>query len=145
MSHLAHDLYHDLYHILIRADYLLVMKELGVTDEYVRAQSEDYSDHRDFPVGEHKPFVIGSSEINHIGAFADQDLSFGDVIATMWLDDGRTELGRRVNHSPFANTFLMWQDGRIILVAARSIYKNEELTLNYRQTPAAGDLRSKLN
>jgi hypothetical protein len=126
-------------HLEDRADYAALIQEMGMTEEQVRQQVEDLSDHVEMPLGSYK-FQLGDSPIHGKGTFATSLIRSGEVIGPALLNDKRTVLGRLGNHSISPNAQIV-QDGKDLwLVAIRDIAGKcgpnlgEEILTNYRAT-----------
>jgi hypothetical protein len=125
--------------IVDREDYKQALRELGVTEEIVRSQSENIDDMRPLPYGAWK-VMIACSPIEGKGLFATADIKGGDLIAPARISGCRTIAGRYTNHgkNPNAEMFLL-PNGDIELVALRDIkgcaggYTGEEITIDYRK------------
>lgn len=120
-------------------DYRNMLVELGVTDEVVRAQSENESDQVPFPYGAYK-IKVATSIIDGKGLFATAPISSGEVIAPARIGGNRTPAGRYTNHSPSPNAMMVaLPNGNIDLVSIRNISGSfggsvgDEITVNYRQ------------
>ena len=91
-------------------------------------------------------FYIGESKIEGKGVLASRDLKqgqsvgvgiqweFGWIIPSPVITD---HLGRWINHSYKPNTELRWdwKKWAWIIVTTKSVSRNEELTLDYSDTP----------
>lgn len=124
---------------LDRLDYERVLSEYGIPHAIARAQSENTSDMRPFPLGSYKVMVT-DSPIEGRGLFATAPISKGEVIAPARVGEQRTPAGRYTNHSAFPNAkFVLRQNNDLDLVALRDIEGmvggrvGEEITIDYRQ------------
>jgi len=122
-----------------QSDYQEALKDLGVTEELVRAQSENEADQIPFPLGSYK-CKVSPSRIEGKGLFATGNLEAGEVIAPARIDGKRTPAGRYTNHGKVPNARMVMSDrGDIYLVALRPIAgcaggnDGEEITIDYRQ------------
>lgn len=123
-----------------RIDYLLLLKQIGLTEGQVREQSENDLDQIPMPNGFAPKFTIRDSYIEGKGVFLSVGAEPGEVIAPSRLGGKRTPAGRFTNHSKNPNAaFVMSDNGDIYLVATKTISgcvggeQGEEVTVNYRQ------------
>jgi hypothetical protein len=116
-----------------QADYQLFLAEYGFTEDYVRRIVEDMRDHAEMPPG-FDAFEVRPSPIQGVGLFATRALQPGAVVAPALIGHCRTVAGRRTNHSKSPNCEIRpAQQGRLNMVTAYPVAKDEELTINYRQ------------
>lgn len=122
------------------ADFQQVLKDLGVSEETVRNQSEYTKDQVPFPLGRYK-VKVGKSSIEGLGLIATNDIRSGEVIAIARISGYRTPAGRFTNHALNPNAEMRGlENGDIELVAVRDIKgchggnDGEEVTVNYRQS-----------
>jgi hypothetical protein len=113
-------------------DYIQAITEAGFTDMQARALSENLEDQVPMPENE-KLTYIAPSAIEGQGVFASEDISSGARIAPGRIGQFRTSVGRYANHSSFPNTQYVLAGDNIDMYAIKKIYKNEELTVDYRQ------------
>lgn len=115
------------------------LAEFGLTEEYVRMQSECTSNMMDLPHGSYK-IKVGRSNIEGKGLFATADIKPGEVIAPARIGNGRTIAGRYTNHSANPNAQMVRRGHKDIdLVAIKEIegclggHDGQEITIDYRQ------------
>lgn len=119
-------------------DYAEMLSELGVTEEQVRAESEQAHDLIELPYGGYK-VKVNKSAIEGQGLFATADILLGEIIAPARLSNRRTIAGRYTNHSSEPNAIMIrGSDNDIYLWAAKAIagchggLDGEEITVDYR-------------
>lgn len=119
-------------------DYEEMLNELGVTEELVRAQSENLSDQIQLPFGHYK-IKTGRSKIQGTGLMATADIAENEVIAPARINGYRTIAGRFTNHAKEPNAEMrVNRQGDIDLVAIKPIkgcrggHDGEEITVDYR-------------
>lgn len=124
------------------ADYLSALEEIGVTEDVVRAQSEDESDMVALPCGGYK-IKVAPSQIEGRGLFATAGIQPGEVIAPMRINGKRTLAGRYANHAKEPNAKAAKRaSGDIDLIATSPIggcrggFDGDEITVDYRQVIA---------
>lgn len=121
-----------------RNDFLKMLEEVGVKNEYVIEESENEADQISIKV-ENLKFKVDESEIQGKGIFATADIKAGEIISLARFKGFRTDAGRFTNHSHKPNAFMKNVDGNIFLVADRNITGcvggelGEEITIDYRQ------------
>lgn len=121
-----------------QTNYQKTLKELGVTEAQVRAQTENTSDQIPMPLGEGAKIVVGPSKIEGNGILTTQEVPKGEVLAPALIDGNRTPAGRYTNHSGKPNAeMVVRDDGRVDLVAKKNLNPNEEVTINYKQARSA--------
>jgi hypothetical protein len=114
-----------------REDYRQLLEDFGLTEEIVRAQSENMDD-RECLLMEEFGLKVADSTIDGLGLFASREFCAGDVIAPAIIKGKRTEAYLFTNHSTTPNATMIFQDGLIDLVATKKISIDEEITVNYR-------------
>lgn len=120
-----------------RSDYDLFLWEAGLSEEYVRRESERESDQVPFPDGVYK-CKVSRSQIEGRGLFATGDMTAGEIIAPARLAGKRTPACRYTNHSGSPNAMMVSMHGDIMLMAMRQIsgaqggQDGEEITVDYR-------------
>lgn len=121
-----------------KIDFDKVIKELGVSKELVKQQSENEDDQIELPNGSYQ-IKVGMSNIEGKGLFATSNFSAGDLIAPGRIAGKRTIAGRFTNHSLNPNAQMRQGDnGDIFLIALKDIsgckggLDGEEITINYR-------------
>lgn len=122
-----------------RQDYADLLEELGLTDEFVRAESETVQDLIELP-GEYATRIsVRSSAIAGKGLFVSCPVNTGDFIAPARIGRFRTIAGRYTNHAAIPNCeFREAPDGDLYLVALTNLNGSiggsfgTELTVNYR-------------
>ena len=118
-------------------DYGRFLDEFGLTEELVRPVVEDMSDHIDMPP-EFIKFTRAPSEIHGDGIFAAVDIAPGELVAPARIGRCRTVVGRITNHAMRPNCELIeLPDGGMDMIAVRSVFAGEELTVDYRQAAHA--------
>ena len=124
---------------LDRADYAVMLDEVGIPHEVAREQSEDESDQIPMPMGSYS-MMVADSRIEGKGVFATSSIAEGAVIAPARIAGKRTPAGRYTNHSAKPNAVMVQlPSGDIDLVASRHIsgcaggQPGEEITIDYRQ------------
>jgi len=111
-------------------DYLLFLKQIGMTREEVHAIVENESDLIDMPEGH---FVeLRDSQIHGKGLFATKSFKIGEIICPGRLKGKRTPSGRFMNHSFNANIKPIKSGDDIYSVAIKNINVNDELLVDYR-------------
>lgn len=121
-------------------EYLEMLAEIGVTEDFVRSESERTDNMIDLPYGAYK-IKVGDSPINGKGLFATANITTGEVIAPGRIGDRRTIAGRYTNHSnkPNATVERVGAKG-INLVALSDIagcaggHDGDEITIDYRES-----------
>lgn len=126
-------------HVDDRYDYEVLLNQLDITDDLVRAQSENEADQIPMPDG-FENVTVRNSYIEGKGIFLSSPVQPGEVIGPSRIKDKRTPLGRFTNHARFPNAYFEMNDaGDVYLVALRHINgctgggQGEEVTVNYRQ------------
>jgi len=132
----------DIEYILnhhIREDFKEMLKDLNVTAETVREQSEIEEDLIPLPAGEYK-MKTSKSYIEGTGIFVTSPVIPGEIIAPARVNGKRTPAGRYTNHSPKPNAKMVLLDnGDMDLIAIEHIDgcygggNGEEVTVDYRQ------------
>lgn len=126
-------------HARDRRDFNQCLKELNVSHEMVKIQSENEGDQIPMPSGAYK-FQVGQSQIHGKGVFSTATISSDEIIGPARLDGKRTPLGRYTNHSADPNAEMILMNGDIYLKATKLIegYKGgqlgSEITVNYRKS-----------
>lgn len=121
------------------SDFKHMTEEIGVSEETIWEESKNKDDQINMPYGHYK-IKIDNSPIHGLGVFATADIEPGEFIAPALLSGLRTPVGRYSNHSPSANSKMVYCGKDIHLVAANSIkgckggQNGEEITTNYRET-----------
>jgi hypothetical protein len=111
-------------------DYLLFLKQIGMTREQVHAIAENESDLIDMPEGH---FVeLRDSQIHGKGLFATKSFEIGEIICPGRLNGKRTPGGRFINHSFNANIEPVKNGDDIYAVATKDIKIDDELLVDYR-------------
>jgi hypothetical protein len=111
-------------------DYLLFLKQIGMTREEVHAIVENASDLIDMPEGH---FVeLRDSKIHGKGLFATKPFKIGEIICPGRLNGKRTPGGRFINHSFNANIKPIKNGNDIYAIAIKNINVNDELLVDYR-------------
>jgi len=121
-----------------RSDYSDMLKEMGIDDQEVWAQSCIESDRLNIEL----PVVtISNSSIHGFGIFANQNIDNNSVIGPSRIFGLRTQLGRYTNHSINPNAEMVECGDDIVLIATKSIKKNQEITTNYRITRSLNNVK----
>jgi len=119
-----------------REDFKRIIKELGFTEETVRAQSEDETDQIPFPSGSYRVAVC-ASQIEGRGLFATANIKAGEYIAPARIAGKRTPAGRYTNHAKTPNAKMEREGGGMCLVAIHDIQGmrggliGDEITVHY--------------
>jgi hypothetical protein len=116
-----------------RFDYHNILNELGVSEESVLEVVKNTSDFDE----EYKDSdcYISNSKISGKGFFAGSNKSKNQIISKARIGNTRTIAGRFTNHSPENNAkMVLEKDGSIDLIAIKEISKNEEITIDYKET-----------
>ena len=114
-------------------DYNQMLIEYGVTEEFVRLQSEATDDM--IMKGFYHRVRLGLSNIEGRGLFAKRDISENTVIIAAGIQGKRTIAGRYTNHSVIPNAIMKLKTGNDVdLVSTREIKINEEITIDYRDS-----------
>ncbi len=120
-----------------QGDYLQMLKEFNIDEDFVRQSSERTEDCIDFPYGVYSLGVFDSKRQGK-GIFATADFNVGDLIAPALICQKRTPLGRYTNHSKNPNVKPHRVNADIYFVAIKPIKGNyggftgDEITVNYR-------------
>lgn len=124
-------------------DFRYALKDLDVTAEMVRQQSENAADQVPFPPGSYG-VKVGPSRIEGLGLIATSDFQPGQAIAPARIGGKRTPAGRYTNHALRPNAQIVpGASGDMVLVALTAIAgcrggdDGEEITVDYRQVVAA--------
>lgn len=123
-----------------RDDFGAMLREVGISEETARAQSENEADQCAMPPEYASRFVVRSSPIEGRGAFLSEPARAGEYIAPARLGGKRTPAGRFVNHAVLPNARFMLDDcGDVHLYAVRDIAgcvggsAGDEVTIDYRE------------
>lgn len=123
-------------------DFAAMLCEYGISEDVVRAQSENPADQTGFPAGAWK-VKTGPSPIQGTGLFATADILPGEIIAPARIGGLRTPAGRYTNHSHAPNARMVLTASCDINLVALSEIKGcrggmdgEEITIDYRQALA---------
>ena len=123
-----------------REDFLNLIKEMGLTPNEVRAESEKTHDLCDLPEPFNKYISIRESPIEGQGVYISVPFAAGDYIAPARINGQRTPIGRFCNHAKQPNCdFIKDESGDILLFARQHLHGcegggfGEELTVDYRQ------------
>lgn len=123
-------------------DFEAALREIGVTKEIVRSQSENETDMVRLPHGNYK-FKVATSKIEGRGVISMGDIVSGEKIGPARIAGQRTLLGRFTNHSGVPNARMVRGIGSDIdLIAIRNIegcrggMDGQEITINYREAYA---------
>lgn len=114
-------------------DYLLVLKEYGLTQEDVEKDMELGGDPVPFPYGSYCVAVY-PSDIHGRGLFATADIQAGTAICKVVVNGQKTPAGRYTNHAKTPNAEIVEDT----LYATRDISgcfgggNGEEITIDYR-------------
>lgn len=120
-------------------DYEKFLNESGLTEEYVRAISENEADQINMPSGTYS-FKTGKSNIEGTGIICTNSIKKGEFIGMARIDGKRTPLGRYTNHSYRPNAqMLLGNNGNVKMVAITDIrgciggLDGEEIMINYSE------------
>jgi len=122
-----------------REDFAQLLLDLDLTDDNVRAQSEETSDRIDLPSTLFPKVSVRSSTIQGRGVFANYPIEKDEVIGPARVNGLRTILGCYTNHSKTPNAKFVVDDGNIYLCAVDDIpgciagLPGTEITVDYRQ------------
>jgi hypothetical protein len=123
-----------------RDDFGAMLREVGISEETARAQSENEADQCAMPPEYASRFVVRSSPIEGRGAFLSESARAGEYIAPARLGGKRTPAGRFVNHAMLPNARFMLDDcGDVHLYAVRDVAgcvggsAGDEVTIDYRE------------
>jgi hypothetical protein len=122
-----------------RVDYAKVLASLGITDEQVRAETENKSDLVDLPNEYASRVSIRKSPIQGKGLFLSSSAESGELIAPSRIGANRTIAGRYVNHSARPNCEYVVIGENIWLKSIKPVNgcmggrNGDELTVNYLQ------------
>jgi hypothetical protein len=121
-----------------RQDYAELLDEWGINDAYVRR------DMAFFPVVDlDDPNVYtGPSDIQGTGLFVSHVKAGTEIKAA--ADGVKTIAGRYTNHSPNPNARMDPRGNEVMLVTLREL-NDEEVTIDYRDTPVGKVLRGSDN
>jgi hypothetical protein len=127
-------------HFNDRQDFELLLTQINLSADEVRAQSENDTDQIPMPAGCAPKFTVRDSYIEGKGVFLSASAEPGELIAPARLNGMRTPAGRYTNHSKTPNArFELSDNGDIYLVASHHINgcvgggQGDEVTVNYRQ------------
>lgn len=105
-------------------DFNLFLEQYEITEEQIQEEMK-------YPVKITGDFKIKKSNIHGKGVFSGRRYNKGELIGPT-LDDGiKTELGRFVNHSEYANCAIIEDK----LYCLRTLDTGHEFTVNYRESP----------
>lgn len=121
------------------ASYQSVLTTLGITEQQVRAESENPKDQIPMPPGGYK-FAVSRSNIQGLGVFATAEIAPGEIIGPARVDGCRTPLGRYTNHGAAPNAEMVPCGPDLYLRAIQDIpgmrggWLGEEITTDYLAT-----------
>lgn len=116
-----------------RKDYLLLLSEIGMSDEDVCRDMDLIK----ISTYKHECNILKSC-IHGVGLFASINYEEGSIIGLAYSNNEKTELGRYTNHSVSNNAKYEKKGNDIILIALKNIKAGEEITTNYRDTINSG-------
>jgi hypothetical protein len=123
-----------------RDDFGAMLREVGISEETARAQSENEDDQCAMPPEYASRFVVRRSPIEGRGAFLSEPARAGEYIAPARLGGKRTPAGRFVNHAALPNArFALDDRGDVHLYAVRDVAgcvggsAGDEVTIDYRE------------
>lgn len=119
-----------------RADYFAFLKSVGITEDQVRAESDNESDYDGSLDLKIFDLSIGCSKIEGKGLFALKSFEVGDLIMPARINGKRTQAGRFINHAVRPNSGFAFNGGDLYCVALKPVSNGEEITVNYRDTMA---------
>lgn len=112
-------------------DYQLFLNEYGLTEDYVRAMSENEHDFTNIYMD---GVYVSLSKVEGLGLFSNESIKAGFLICPSRINGFRTIAGRFTNHSSTPNAiFTAMEDDNLGLLAIKSIAAGEEITIDYRQ------------
>lgn len=133
-----------------RDDYEAFLQETGLTEEFIRGESDTDYDMAEMPPGHN--VTVRESYIEGKGIFLTYPMKAGALIGPASIAGHRTMLGRYTNHSKTPNAlFIRGSNGDIYLVAKRPISgckggsQGEEVTVDYRQALSVANLKLENN
>jgi len=116
-----------------REDYQKFLHENNITEEFVRAASENKTDQIPFLVEYN--IEVAVSAIQGSGLFSTKKLvDPGSIIAPARIGDMRTPAGRYANHSASPNAIMRKIAGTIYLVSISKINDGDEIAIDYRES-----------
>lgn len=113
------------------SDYAAFLAESGFSESFVRAVSDDMSDHID--AAGVIPACVRPSRIQGVGVFATEPLDEGELIGPTRVRGRRTFLGRRMNHSAAPNCVVCPVGRDLVVVTSARVLRGDEMTVDYRQ------------
>lgn len=114
---------------LSKIDFAMMIDGMQIDEKTMCEQSNNESDYEEISAD----FVmLGNSKIHGKGLFAKSNFCEGDLIMPARVDSKRTQAGRYTNHSANPNARMVVNDSGVYLVAIRSIFCGDEITVNYR-------------
>lgn len=123
-----------------RDDFDVMLREVGISAEIARSQSENEADQCEMPAEYASRFVVRRSPIEGRGTFLSEPAKTGEYIAPARINGKRTPAGRFVNHAALPNARFELDDrGDVHLYAVREIAGcmggsvGEEVTVDYRE------------
>ncbi|MEJ8855811.1 SET domain-containing protein [Variovorax robiniae] len=123
-----------------RIDFLLMLAEAGLTEEWMQSITNQTADLIPMPAGfEH--VSVRKSPVAGVGLFTNRSIGAGELIAPARRDRMRAPPGRYTNHArhPNARMVLLNQSDNtsdMDLVATRQIEAGDEVFIDYRQIGA---------
>jgi len=120
-------------------DFNLFLKELGITEKFLKNWMAQMDINNLLELEEEEElYYKKKSAIHGLGLFAKKQFKTNDYIGIVVFEDKRTTLARWTNHSKNNNVkFVPYAhkhqpEIRLICIATKTINKNNELTVNYR-------------
>lgn len=117
-----------------RLDFELMAKDMGVTVEFIKKESEVTTNLVDI---ECDGVFLASSPISGTGLFTKNTYQPNDIIMFARVDGKRTMAGRYTNHSIRPNAVFV-RHGDDLQLKASKLISNEEITLDYRESAKLG-------
>ncbi|MDA3807372.1 MAG: SET domain-containing protein-lysine N-methyltransferase [Thiomicrorhabdus sp.] len=121
----------DFYILLNRADYQIMIEDIGFTEEKVQEIVQNEEDQTELPEG-YEFISVLPSKIHGNGLFSDIKIQANTVICPARINDKRTIAGRYSNHAQEPNANMLVTNHGVDLVSLRNINAEEEITVNYR-------------
>lgn len=138
------EIFADNYEDIDMLGYEEAIEELGYSEREVRAISERKFDIIEQPEDYKGLTKIDNSDIEGKGVFALTDFSEGDAVGVGRVDNNRTDLGRYTNHSSEPNVKCTLINKEVLFEAIKPIHKNEEITIDYRDTKKMAEAMDKI-
>lgn len=134
-SHLAE---HKIDRVIDRIDFKEMVKEIGISEETIQAETDRDHDLIPFPNGSYS-VSVSDSDIHGKGLFATKNYKVGEYIVPANINGYRTPAGRFTNHAKDPNAKMEVLGNTVMLIAITDIkgyrggYLGDEITVDYRQ------------